>query len=101
MKDKIKEVKNFRKTMNVLVKPLTEKELAERSNKEDIISEKIIIDFNDIIFNDIEWLNDYASEAITGSEVGLTDISYEIVGRTTNNEAIVEVKGEVYYDGLT
>lgn len=93
-------IKNWRSEHEVLTTPMTEKELREAITKGGRISAKVLVDFNDLVSNDIEWLNDEASEKITNSVGGLVDISYKVAGRTPNNELIVKVDGGVEFDYL-
>lgn len=37
---------------------------------------------------------------ITGSYTGLVNISYKVAGRTTNNEVIIKVEGDVIFKDL-
>lgn len=97
----IKEITNFRSYHNVLVRPLTVKQLTQRSTKQNIISEKVLISFNDLVDNNGEWLNDEVSEKITGSIAGLMNIQYKVAGRTTSNEVILKVSGEINFNLLT
>lgn len=100
--EKIKTIKNFRSTHNVLIKPLTVEEAKERMTKDFILKEKVLITFSDIVNNDIEWLNDTVSDKILDSPFALTDISFDVMGRTTNNDLIIKVTGSIadYLDDL-
>lgn len=93
-------IKDFRSTHNVLVLPMTEKELEENVRKDGTVQAKVLVDFIDLVDNDLEWLNDEVSERITGSIAGLTDISFYVAGRTTINQVIVKVTGTVEFENL-
>ena len=86
---------DFRSLHNVLVQPMNQKELGDNVRKDGSISAKVLVEFNDLVNNDMEWLNDEVSEKITGSIAGLTDISYHVGGRTTSNQIILKVTGQV------
>lgn len=84
---------DFRSLHKVLVKPMNQKELTDNVRKDGSIQAKVLVDFDDLVNNDLEWLNDEVSERITGSIAGLTDISFNVAGRTTNDQVIVKVTG--------
>lgn len=84
---------DFRSLHKVLVKPMNQKELTDHVRKDGTIQAKVLVDFNDLVNNDLEWLNDEVSERITGSVAGLTDISFNVAGRTTIDQVIVKVTG--------
>ena len=90
-----KHIKDYRSFHDVLVKPLTLTELEEQRKKDGTIRVKLVVDLFDLIDNDMEWLNDEVSERITDSTCGLTDLSYKVAGRTTNDEVIIAVTGNV------
>jgi len=48
---------------------------------------------------DIDALNDYVSERITGSECGLSDIQYRVIG-TRDNAILLETHACVEWDLL-
>lgn len=91
-------IKNFRSEHNVLISPMTKKELEDNVRADGTIQSKVLVSLTDLIEWDIDTLNDFVSEKITSSENGLLDISYKISGRTTNNEIILKVTGAVYLD---
>lgn len=46
--------------------------------------------------SDIDWLNDYASEQLTGDECALEDIDFQLVGvNLRDQEIILRVTGSV------
>lgn len=90
-----KMIKGWRKENEVLLAPMTLDELKTNKTKDGMISAKLVFSFEALIDTDIDWLNDEASERITDSVGGLTDISYKIVGNTKNNEVILKVTGNV------
>lgn len=92
-----KEIKSWRKTNEVLTSAMSIEELEKNSNKDGMITAKVVVDLDSLIDNNIEILNDTVSERITGSECGLTDISYKIAGATVNNEVILKVTGCVEF----
>lgn len=91
---------DFRSKHKVLVEPMSKKELKENIRKNGRISAKVLLHFDDIVNNDIEWLNDMASEKITKSICGLMDINYSVVGRTIKNDLILKVDAEVEFDNI-
>jgi len=93
-------IKNFRSTHKIFDLPMTEKELRELVSKKGTISGKVLVDFNDLVNNDFDWLNDVASEKLTGSICGLTEINFIVVGKTTINQVILKVTGTVEFDNL-
>lgn len=97
---KTKHITDYRSKHDILTEPMTEKELKENIRKDGSISAKVLIDFFDLVGNDIEWLNDEVSERITNSVGGLVDINYNLAGRTTSNEVIVKVTANVEFDYL-
>ena len=95
-----KVIKSWRSMNEVLTSPMTKEELESNSNRNGIISANLLIDFFDLVNEDIEWLNDEVSERITGSICGLVDISYKVIGKTSNNEIVVKVTGEVDFENI-
>jgi hypothetical protein len=92
-----------------LTTPLTCTELENRTNKgQHPIEAVIMISLTELIDADIDSLNDLASARITGSECGLTEIAYRVVGGygkenpsdTFCGDILVEVTGYVAFDGL-
>ena len=93
-------ITDWRSKHEVLTAPMTEKELRDNVRKDGSISAKILIDFNQLVDEDIEWLNDEMSLRVTDSIAGLHDISYKLAGSTTNNEMIVRVDAQVEFENL-
>lgn len=57
--------------------PLSEKQLRSITEEgKHYVDAVVCVSLWDIAHNDIDWLNDHVSELITGSIVGLEDISY-------------------------
>lgn len=83
----------FRSLHKVLVKPMNQKELTDNVRKDGSIQAKVLLDFDDLVNHDLEWLNDEVSKRITGSITGLTDISFNVVGRITIDQVILKVTG--------
>lgn len=94
----LKHFVDYRSIHNLLVQPMNQKELKDAVRKDGTVAVKVVIPFNDIVSFDLEWLNDEVSEKITGSIVGLTNISWDVAGRTTNNEVILKVTGAVEFE---
>jgi hypothetical protein len=94
----LKHFVDYRSIHNLLVQPMTDKDLKAAVRKDGTVKAKVLVDFNDLVNNDIEWLNDEVSEKITGSIAGLTDISFDVAGRTTSNEIILKVTGAVEFE---
>ena len=93
-------IKNWRTSHDVIVMPMNVPELKEFMTKAGRISAKVLIDFNDLVRYDQEWLNDEVSERITNSVGGLVDISFKVVGRTNINQVIVLVEGEIDFENI-
>lgn len=94
-------IKNFRSEHEVLIAPMSKKELRENLTKTtQLITAKVSIGLFDLIVNGVDWLNDEVSEKITGSIAGLTDIDYTLIGRTTTNEVILKVVANVEFENL-
>jgi hypothetical protein len=89
----LKHFVDYRSIHNLLVKPMNVKELRDNVRKDGTVQAKVVVSFEDVLAYDIEWLNDEVSSMITGSVVGLTDISFNVAGRTTSNEIILKVTG--------
>lgn len=51
-----------------------------------IVSVVVPIDFNLLLAGDIEEINDKASAIVTGSEVALNDINYEVYNHFYNKD---------------
>lgn len=90
-----KHITTWRKHNDVLLAPMTLAELKSKKTKAGMISAKLVIDFNFLVDNDLEGLNDEMSARVTNSICGLTDISYKVMGNTADNELIVKVTGNV------
>lgn len=89
-------VTTWRDKIAILNKPLTPKELDELKDKQGNVTQTLEFDLGDIIDNDIEWLNDEVSERITGSTIGLTDISFKAVGaKKSIDKTFIKVTGNV------
>ena len=84
---------DYRSIHNILVQPMNQKELKEAVRKDGTVQAKVLVSFENILAHDLDDLNDDVSEKITGSIAGLTDISYSVAGRNTNNEIILKVTG--------
>jgi hypothetical protein len=94
-------IKNWRSNHDVVLEPLTLEELNDSMSKAGMVTCKLLVSIEDLIDGDMEALNDNVSERITGSEAGLTDISYKLVGRQPqSNETIIGVTGHVEIDNL-
>ena len=81
-----------------LRKPFTLQELKDLTAKDEdrYLTAVVAVDFDDLIYNDIEWLNEGVSELITGSGVALEDIGFKPVG-VADGEIYIEVTGSVLY----
>lgn len=79
----------------VIQTPFTYKELRQMQEKDGCIKATISWPWDENT-SDLEALNDYASEQITGSECGLEDIGYRLVGADVEKqEVLIEVCGSV------
>lgn len=94
----LKHFVDYRSIHNLLVQPMNQKELKEAVRKDGTVAAKVLVPFEKVLDNDIEWLNDEVSEMITGSIVGLTNIDFNLAGRTTSNELILKVTGVVEFE---
>jgi len=95
--EKTKNIVDYRSFHSAVVKPFTVKELKERENKSGEISEKVVIDIDDLINCNILWLANFVSKKITGNDLALKTISYKVAGRTTNNQVILKATGKIDY----
>lgn len=95
---KTQEIKSWRKSNEVLIEPLTVDELNELSNN-GVITAKVLVDFDLVVQGDIENLNDTVSNFITGSDIGLSDISYSVAGNK-GEDLILKVTGMVNFEYL-
>jgi hypothetical protein len=93
-------IRNFRSDHEILIAPMSKEELKENVRKDGTIKVKVYVPFNDLIDNNLEWLNDEVSEKITDSVAGLTDIDYYVAGRNTKNDVIVKVTANVEFDNI-
>lgn len=84
---------DYRSIHNILAQPMNQKELKENVRKDGTIQAKVLVSFENLVAHDLDDLNDDVSEMITGSIAGLTDISFQVAGRNTNNEIILKVTG--------
>lgn len=92
-----KNIANYRSFHNVLIKKMTMVEAKTIANKDNVLSAKIAVSIEDMLTGDIEELNDRASEMLTSSQAGLTDITYSVVGRIPKtNDVILKVTGTLY-----
>ncbi|MFV2016766.1 MAG: hypothetical protein ACC656_15145, partial [Candidatus Heimdallarchaeota archaeon] len=89
----LKDYIDYRSKHKLLVEPMNEKELRDNVRKDGTVQAKVLVSFNNVLANDLDYLNDDVSEKITGSTCGLTDICFDLAGRTTNNELILKVTG--------
>lgn len=85
--------------MKPLEKPLNRKQVKEIQKPNGFITVVVPMDFNDLIDNDLEGVNDIAEELIL-KEGNLSDITYKPVGVAPDNLILVEVTAEVeFWDG--
>lgn len=91
---KTKRYIDYRSLHTILTEPMNQKELSDNVRKDGTIQAQVVVTLEEVLNNDIEYLNDIVSEKITGSIVGLTDISFEVAGSVTGtNELILRVTG--------
>ncbi len=89
----LKDYIDYRSKHKLLVEPMNQKELRDNVRKDGTVQAKVLVSFNNVLANDLDYLNDDVSEKITGSSAGLTDICFDLAGRTTKNELILKVTG--------
>lgn len=78
-----------------VTRPYTVNELRTLSkNGAEHITANVGVSLWDLIEHDLEWLNDFVSEAITGSTVGLEDIGFAPAG-VDGEEVIISVTASV------
>lgn len=58
------------------------------------VDELVRVSLSDLISHDIDWLNDYVSERITGSRVALEDIGFEAKS-VDGDEIVLRVNGQI------
>ena len=96
---KTKNYTDYRSLHVILTEPMNQKELADNVRKDGTIQAQVVVTLEEVLDNDIEYLNDTVSERITGSEAGLTDISFDVAGTITGtNEMILRVTGTVEFE---
>lgn len=75
--------------------PLTQEEMKRIADSDDFAYGVISVSLSNLIDNDIEWLNDLASEKMTGTLL-LMDIGYGVAGcNPETNEVYIQVWGDV------
>ena len=84
----------WRKKVKILQETMTSEELEKNSNSDGDLKVTLVVDI-DKLRGDVDELNDIVSDFITGSECGLTDIGYKLVGATSDGDAVVQVTGNV------
>jgi hypothetical protein len=84
----------------VLDKPMTAEQLKAVMDEHGYLTACVEMDFNDILTGDLDTFNDEVSEKITGSEVGLQDIAYSVVGHRPGviGHVIVQITAAVTDD---
>jgi hypothetical protein len=87
---KTEHITDFRSKHDVLVEPLTEKELKENARKDGTIQVKVLHDFDHILTDSKEGIESDVAVAVTRDPEGLTDMNIELVGRK-NFKAILKV----------
>jgi len=92
---------DYRSLHVLLTKAMDQKELADNVRKDGTIQAQVVVTLEEVLDNDLDYLNDVLSERITGSEAGLTDISFEVAGSVTGtNDLIIRVTANVEFDNL-
>jgi len=92
---------DYRSLHVLLTEAMNQKELEDNVRKDGTIQAQVVVTLEEVLDNDIDYLNDVVSEKITGSIVGLTDISFNVAGSVTGtNELILRVTGTVEFDNL-
>jgi hypothetical protein len=92
--------------MKTLKKPLTQRALKRRADKDGRLSVNIVVDLDDLIgFGDIDSLNNLADERILDQDTisgSLSDIAYKVVGSipgkgdgTATGSVIINVNADV------
>ena len=77
-------------------RPFTPAEAEAAADAQGTIRAVVEWDFDSLLGADIDDLNDGVSEAITGSIVGLTDITYRVTGTSpTGLTVYIEVTGNI------
>lgn len=97
MKTKI--FKTWRTMHEILESVMTFKELSEAVNKHNVINVHLLFDLTQLIEYTIDDLNDVVSEKITGSPVGLSDISYKTIAAKAS-QIVLTVSGVVNFEQL-
>jgi len=82
--------------MDTLKAPLTMEQIVDMTKEDSYLRAiPVTVDFYELIDGDLESFLDKLSEAVTGSEGGLTEISYRPVGVTDDGRIVVAVTGDV------
>lgn len=80
----------------VIQTPFAYKELRQMQEKDGCIKATISWPWNENTTDNLEALNDFASEQITGNSCALEDIGYRLVGADVDKqEVLIEVIGTV------
>ena len=96
---KTKNYTDFRSLHVLLTEPMSQKELRDNVRKDGTIQAQVVVTLEEVLDNDLDYFNDTVSERITGSIVGLTDISFDLAGSVTGtNEMIIRVTGTVEFE---
>ena len=96
---KTKNYTDYRSLHVLLTEPMNQKELADNVRKDGTIQAQVVVTLEEVLDNDLDYFNDTVSERITGSIVGLTDISFDLAGSVTGtNEMIIRVTGTVEFE---
>ena len=91
-----KQITLWRKRVTILEAPMTLAELEKSTNKEGVLKANLIVSL-DTLRAYIDDLNDLVSEKITGSEHGLQNINYKLVGATSYGDPVIQVSAQLSY----
>jgi hypothetical protein len=89
--EKIRNYVDYRSLHSIVEKPFNKKEIEKRLTKDNVLSEKVTININDLIGYSKDWIDSYVSKKLTGDELALDNVQYKVAGRTTKNEVILKV----------
>jgi len=82
--------------MDTLKAPLTMEQIVDMTKEDSYLRAiPVTVSFYELIDGDLESFLDTLSEAVTGSESGLMDITYRPVGVTDDGRIVVAVTGDV------
>lgn len=94
----LKHFVDYRSIHNILVRSMNAKELKENVRKDGTIQAKVLYKLEHMISDSKDTVIGDVSTAITGNPEGLSNVSFDLAGRTTRNEVILKVTGTPIFE---